>query len=90
MARNIHPAVFRDPRFVACSSPARVFFLGLISIADDRGSFPANVDYLRRTLMPARDVDPLALLSELAGGGLLQMRGGAHGGELHGFGRLWS
>lgn len=89
MVRSVHPALFRDPRFTACSAAARVFFIGLVSIADDRGGFPANVDYLRRTLMPADGADPPALLNELAGSGLLQLRGVA-GGELSGFGRLWS
>lgn len=58
--RSIHPGLFTDEAFVALSSDAQVFFLGLWTEADDQGIFEWKPITLRMRLRPGRDgaVDP--------------------------------
>lgn len=63
--RSIHPGFFTDPEFADLSEAAQVFYLGLLTEADDQGVFEWKPTTLRIRLRPTKDgpVDPL--LSEL-------------------------
>lgn len=63
--RSIHPGLFTDPEFADLSDAAQVFYLGLLTEADDFGVFEWKPTTLRIRLRPTKDgpVDPL--LSEL-------------------------
>lgn len=63
--RSIHPGLFSDPEFAGLSSDAQVFFLGLLTEADDNGVFEWKPMTLRIRLRPTKDGPVDALLSEL-------------------------
>lgn len=63
--RSIHPGLFSDPEFADLSEPAQVFYLGLLTEADDQGVFEWKPTTLRIRLRPTKDGAVDKLLSEL-------------------------
>lgn len=63
--RSIHPGLFSDPEFASLSDAAAIFYLGLLTEADDNGIFDWNPAKLRIRLRPGKDGGVEALLSEL-------------------------
>lgn len=63
--RSIHPGLFTDPEFADLSDAAQIFYLGLLTEADDNGVFDWNPSKLRIRLRPAKDGGVDRLLSEL-------------------------
>lgn len=63
--RSIHPGIFSDPEFASLSDAAQIFYLGLLTEADDNGVFDWNPAKLRIRLRPGKDGAVDALLSEL-------------------------
>jgi hypothetical protein len=63
--RSIHPGLFSDPEFAALSADTQVFYLGLLTEADDNGIFEWKPATLRIRLRPCKDGPVEGLLSEL-------------------------
>lgn len=63
--RSIHPGLFSDPEFASLSDAAQIFYLGLLTEADDNGIFEWNAAKLRIRLRPGKDGTTEPLLSEL-------------------------
>lgn len=63
--RSIHPGLFSDPEFADLSSDAGLFYLGLLTEADDNGVFEWKPTTLRIRLRPTKDGPVETLLSEL-------------------------
>lgn len=63
--RSIHPGLFSDPEFAGLSSDAQMFYLGLLTEADDNGIFEWNANKLKIRLRPLKDGPIEPLLSEL-------------------------
>lgn len=63
--RSIHPSLFTDEQFVNLSDGAQVFYLGLLTEADDQGIFEWKPVSLRLRLRGNRDGGVEGLLSEL-------------------------
>lgn len=63
--RSIHPGLFTDPEFADLSESAQVFYLGLLTEADDNGIFEWKPTTLRIRLRPTKDGGVDHLLSEL-------------------------
>jgi len=63
--RSIHPGLFTDPEFATLSDAAQIFYLGLLTEADDGGVFEWNPAKLRIRLRPGKDGGTEVLLSEL-------------------------
>ena len=63
--RSIHPGLFTDEAFMALSMSARVVLMGLCTEADDHGVFAWKPLTLKARLLPADNVDMVALLGEL-------------------------
>lgn len=70
--RSVHPGFFRDENLVACSAFARLLFIGLGVEADDKGVFEWKPVTIKMTVFPGDNVDVVALLSELEGGGSIR------------------
>lgn len=70
--RSIHPGFFKDEKYVACSMPARLLFLGLGVEADDKGIFEWKPLTIKMNVFPADNVDVSALLSELEAADAIQ------------------
>lgn len=63
--RSIHPGLFTDEHFAALSDAAQVFYLGLLTEADDQGIFEWKPVTLRMRLRPNKDGPIEPFLSEL-------------------------
>jgi hypothetical protein len=63
--RSIHPGLFSDPEFASLSADAQMFYLGLLTEADDNGIFEWKPNMLRIRLRPLKDGSVEPLLSEL-------------------------
>lgn len=63
--RSIHPGLFTDPEFATLSDAAQIFYLGLLTEADDGGVFEWNPAKLRIRLRPGKDGGTEGLLLEL-------------------------
>ncbi len=63
--RSIHPGLFSDPEFADLTDAAQVFYLGLLTEADDQGVFEWKPTTLRIRLRPTKDGPVEGLLSEL-------------------------
>lgn len=63
--RSIHPGQWTDEDFVSVSAFARLLALGVRNEADDQGIFEWKPTTLKMRLLPADNVDVVALLSEL-------------------------
>ena len=63
--RSVHPGQWTDVGFVSCSPLARLLAIGLRNEADDHGVFVWDALQLKMRILPADNVDVLALLDEL-------------------------
>lgn len=63
--RSVHPGLFTDEAFVALSSDAQIFLIGLWTEADDQGVFEWKPVSLRMRLRPTKDGAVDGLLEEL-------------------------
>lgn len=63
--RSIHPGLFTDEAFVTLTSDAQVFFLGLLTEADDQGIFEWKPLTLKIRLRGGKDGPVEPLLEEL-------------------------
>ena len=63
--RSIHPSLFTDEQFAGLSDAAQVFYLGLLTEADDQGIFEWKPVTLRMRLRPTKDGPADGLLSEI-------------------------
>ena len=80
--RSVHPGLFTDEAFVTLSMPARVFLIGVWTDADDHGVFEWKPISLKMRLFPNDNIDPAAMLEELAAVDLV--RKVAHEGKPYG------
>lgn len=67
--RSIHPSLFTDEQFADLSDAAQVFYLGLLTEADDQGIFEWKPVTLRMRLRPTKDGAAYSLLSEIEAAG---------------------
>jgi hypothetical protein len=63
--RSVHPGLWTDEQFVACSPLARLLLIGLWNEADDQGVFEWKPVSLKMRLLPMDNVDVTELLGEL-------------------------
>jgi hypothetical protein len=70
--RSVHPGLFTDDKFAACSLGAQVLFVGIWTECDDHGLFEWNPIKLKMRLMPVHNVDVSVLLEELAESNLVR------------------
>lgn len=63
--RSVHPGLFTDEDFVGLSEAGQIFYIGLLTEADDQGVFEWKPTTLRMRLRPTKDGPVEALLSEL-------------------------
>ncbi len=63
--RSIHPALFTDESFVSVSDAAQIFYVGLLTEADDQGVFEWKPLTLKMRLRPASTQPVDGLLAEL-------------------------
>lgn len=63
--RSIHPSLFTDEAWVACSPLSRVLYIGLLTDADDQGLFEWKPLQIKMRLLPGDNADVVALLDEL-------------------------
>jgi hypothetical protein len=70
--RSIHPSLFTDEHYMALTFPARELLKGLWCESDDQGIFEWKPLTLKARLMPADNVDMMALLLELEDGNFIR------------------
>src|SRR3546814_4769124 len=70
--RSVHPGLFTDEDFVALTDAEQIFYIGLLTEADDQGLFEWKPLTLRMRLRPAKDGDVAPLLAELVDAGRIQ------------------
>lgn len=63
--RSVHPGLFTDEAFASVSPAAQVLVIGIWTEADDFGAFEWKPVTLKMRIMPAHNVDVVALLAEL-------------------------
>ncbi|MBM3120348.1 MAG: hypothetical protein FJ006_12545, partial [Chloroflexi bacterium] len=63
--RTIKPEFWTDEKILELSMPARLFFIGLWTFADDNGVLELKIKQLKARIVPADDVDIIPLLNEL-------------------------
>ncbi len=88
--RSLHPSIFTDEAYMALSFAARELIKGLWCEADDHGVFEWKPLTLKARLMPADNVDMVALMAELTAGRfvLLAEHEGRQLGAVRNFGRF--
>lgn len=64
--RMVKPDFFDSGSLAACTIPARLVFIGLWVMADDKGNMKFEERKLMRQLFPYDDIDPRALIVWLA------------------------
>jgi len=73
--RMLHANIWESVQFTSLSRDARLFFIGLITIADDDGRFKANCSLLRSKIFPLDEEvttkDVAKLLEETVNAGLI-------------------
>ncbi|WP_158914056.1 hypothetical protein [Caulobacter sp. S45] len=69
--RSVHPTLFTDEAWVACSAVARLLYIGLWTDADDQGVFEWKPLQIKMRLLAGDDLDAAILLAELLAGGLV-------------------
>ena len=69
--RSVHPTLFTDEAWVACSAVARLLYIGLWTDADDQGVFEWKPLQIKMRLLAGDDLDAALLLAELSSGGLV-------------------
>ena len=70
--RSVHPGLFTDAAFVSATDSAQIFYIGLLTQADDAGIFEWKPLELKMRLRPAATYMVDDLLSELASANLIQ------------------
>ena len=80
--RSIHPGLWTDEDFVTLSDAAKVFYLGLLTEADDYGAFEWKPVTLKMRLLPASTTTVEPLLAELAAAN--KVASYEHGGRQYG------
>lgn len=70
--RSVHPGLATDARFVVLSDAAQIFYVLLLTVADDAGVFRWEPLELRMQLRPASQAPVEPLLDELAAGNFLR------------------
>ena len=65
--RSVHPGFFTDERLVSVSMAARMLFIGLGVIADDKGVFEWKPLTVKMKVFPGDSLDVAPLLAELSG-----------------------
>jgi hypothetical protein len=65
--RSVHPGFFTDEDYVRASAYARLLFIGLGVMADDKGIFEWKPITLKMKIFPADNINIDDLLSELMG-----------------------
>jgi hypothetical protein len=70
--RSVHPGLATDARFVVLSDAAQIFYVLLLTIADDAGVFRWEPLELRMQLRPASSTSVEPLLDELSAGNFLR------------------
>jgi hypothetical protein len=63
--RSIHPSLFTDEAWVACTPLARVLYIGLLTDADDQGLVEWKPLQIKMRLLAGDNTDVAALLGEL-------------------------
>lgn len=63
--RSVHPGLWTDEAFVSLSPYARLLFMGIWNECDDRGTFPWSPLQMKMRVLPADNVDAVALMAEL-------------------------
>lgn len=63
--RSVHPSLFTDEAWVSCSPLARIFYIGLMTDADDQGLFEWKPLQLKMRLLPGDACIIPELLAEL-------------------------
>jgi len=71
--RTIKPEFWTDEKVTACSMPARLFFIGLWTFADDDGRMPFSPKRLQLQIFPGDPVDVEELVAELVSFGLIRV-----------------
>src|SRR3990167_7100654 len=56
--RQIDPGIWLDEAFMGLSVPARLLFIGMISLADDEGRLKAGSQYLKAAIFPSDSATP--------------------------------
>lgn len=74
--RGIKPEYWTDDAVVELSIPARLLFIGLWNFACDNGHIEDKPRQIKMRIMPADDVDMVALLDELEHHGRIERSGG--------------
>jgi len=69
--RSVHPGLATDARFVVLSDAAQIFFVLLLTVADDAGVFRWQPLELQMQVRPASPVSVEPLLDELVAGNFL-------------------
>ena len=87
--RSIHPGIFTDEAYMALSFPARELIKGLWCEADDHGMFEWKPLTLKARILPADNIDMMALLLELEDGDFVRQFDavGKRYGAIRNFGR---
>ncbi|MXO72886.1 hypothetical protein [Alteraurantiacibacter buctensis] len=70
--RSIHPGIWTDEQFVSLSSFARLLFIGIWNECDDKGLFPWSPLQMKMRVLPADNVDAVALMAELEANGCIR------------------
>jgi len=63
--RSVHPGLWTDEEFVTLTAFARLLFMGIWNECDDKGTFEWKPVTLKMRLLPADNVDVVALLAEI-------------------------
>jgi hypothetical protein len=70
--RTIKPEFWTDDKIVELSAYARLLFIGMWNFADDGGNMPASYKSIKLQVLPADDVDVVALVNELKAANLIK------------------
>ena len=70
--RSIHPGLWTDEAFVSLSPFARLLAMGLWNECDDKGTFVWSPVQMKMRLLPADNVDAVALMAEIETQGIIR------------------
>jgi hypothetical protein len=90
--RSVHPGLHTDEAIVSVSFGARWLFIGILMECDDQGAFEWKPLGMKMRLLPADNVDCVAMLDELIAANIVARYecGGRHYGAVRNFGRFQS
>lgn len=69
--RSIHPGLWTDEAFVTLSPFARLLLIGMWNECDDKGTFAWSPLQMKMRVLPADNVDAVALMAEIEAAGFL-------------------